>query len=180
MVQNVLLFSERPRHDIHYGGFQYSASACISRRSRSKKHGGQQSQALDRSRGGFSTKIHGVCDARGNFLHFILTPGQKSDCKQAIPLIQNLRFDALIADKAYDTNHILEHLKSIGSEAVIPPKANRIIQRSYNKDLYKQRHKIENSFGFLKHFRRLAFRFDKLASRFLAFLHFTSTILWIK
>lgn len=68
-----------------------------------KKHGSQDEQALGRSRGGFSTKVHGVCDALGNPLDFTLTPGQASDCKQAVSLLENKAYKALLADKGYDT-----------------------------------------------------------------------------
>jgi transposase len=141
---------------------------------------GQQEQALGRSRGGFSTKIHGVCDALGNPLGFILTAGQEADCKYALPLIANLTFLALLADKGYDSDEILEYCKNANAEAVIPPKKNRRIQREYDKHLYKERHKIECQFGFLKHYRRLFARFEKLASRFSAFLHFVAALQWLK
>jgi transposase len=121
-----------------------------------------------------------VCDALGNPLGFILTGGQKADCQQAIPLIEGLQFQALLADKGYDTDAILAHVENAGARAVIPPKANRKIQREYDTELYKERHKIECAFGFLKHYRRLFSRFDKIASRFSAFLHFVAALQWIK
>ena len=145
-----------------------------------KKHGGQEEQALGRSRGGFSTKIHGLCDALGNPLDFILTGGQAADCTQAIALLENKNYEALLADKGYDSNVIVEHVEANGASAVIPPKKNRINHREYDKDMYKKRHKIECLFGFLKHYRRLFSRFEKLASRFQAFLHFIGALQWLK
>ena len=124
--------------------------------------------------------MHGVCDALGNPLGFILTGGQKADCAQAIPLIEGLNFEALLADKGYDTNEIIAYVEGKRAKAVIPPKSNRIIQRDYDKELYKERHKIECAFGFLKHYRRIFSRFDKLASRFSAFLHFVAALQWLK
>jgi len=147
---------------------------------RSKKNGSQEDQALGRSRGGFSTKIHGVCDALGNPLGFMLTGGQVADCLQAVPLLQGLHFQALLADKGYDTDTIIAYVEGTGAKAIIPPKSNPLVQRDYDRHLYKERHKIECVFGFLKHYRRIFSRFDKIASRFLAFLHFVAALQWLK
>ena len=121
---------------------------------------------LGRSRGGFTTKIHGLCDALGNPLGFILTGGQAADCTQAIALLENKAYEALLADKGYDSNVIVEHVEANGASAVIPPKKNRINHREYDKDVYKERHKIECLFGFLKHYRRLFSQFENLDLRF--------------
>jgi len=145
-----------------------------------KKHGTQEDQALGRSRGGFSTKIHAVCDALGNPLDFILTGGQRNDCTQAIGLIGGRNYEALLADKGYDTDAIVAHVIEDGAQCVIPPKKNRVKQRAYDEDLYKERHKIECMFGFFKHYRRLFSRFEKIAARFQAFLHFASALQWMK
>lgn len=121
-----------------------------------------------------------MCDALGNPLDFILTGGQAADCNQAIPLLENKDYKALLADKGYDSNVIVDHLESVGAAAIIPPKKNRINHREYDKDIYKERHKIECLFGFLKHYRRLFSRFEKLVSRFQAFLHFIGALQWLK
>ncbi len=75
---------------------------------------------------------------------------------------------------------IINHVISVGSDAVIPPKRNRIVKREYDKEIYKERHKIECLFGFLKQYRRLFSRFEKLASRLQAFLHFVAALQWLK
>ena len=85
----------------------------------------------------------------------------------------------LIADKGYDTDAVLQSLQQKQITAIIPPKKNRLIQRSYDTHLYQERHKIENLFGFLKHYRRLSCRSDKLASSFLSFLYLVSTLRWL-
>lgn len=145
-----------------------------------KKNGTQEHQALGRSKGGLTTKIHGVCDALGNPLHYILSSGQASDSRYAVPLIHNLEYEALLADKGYDADYIINHILSNGARAIIPSKKNRIVKRNLDAELYKERHKIECLFGFLKHYRRLFSRFEKYASRFMAFLHFVSTLQWLK
>jgi len=121
-----------------------------------------------------------LCDALGNPLDFVLTGGQVADCTQAIPLLRNKIYDALLADKGYDSNAIIGHVEASGAFSVIPPKKNRVVHRDYDKNVYKERHKIECLFGFLKHYRRLFSRFEKLASRFQAFLHFIGALQWLK
>ncbi len=102
------------------------------------------------------------------------------DCTQALPLLANRRPEALIADKGYDSEAILQHLSQSGSEAVIPPRSNRIVQRSFNKTLYKQRNHIERTFAHLKQFRRFATRFDRLRDNFNATVALTCACLHLK
>src|SRR5436305_8783878 len=99
---------------------------------RFKKSGDQEAQALGRSRGGFSTKIHIAVDALGNPLRLILTAGQRHDSPQAAALIDRFEPQVLIADKGYDSDPLLESVQALGIEAVIPPKKNRLVQREYD------------------------------------------------
>lgn len=149
-------------------------------RSCQKKHGSQEEQGLGRSKGGFSTKIHAVCDALGNPLRFIVTPGQRNDCTQAIVILKDLKAEHVLADKGYDTDEIITAIEKSGGIAVIPPKSNRKIKREYDIELYKERHKVECLFGFLKHYRRLFSRFEKIKTRFEAFLHLVAALQWLK
>ncbi len=151
------------------------AHACAARGT--KKEGGQ---SLGRSRGGHSTKIHLATDALGNAIRFILTAGQRNDITQAEALIENLFPDYVIADKGYDANDFILLLRKRNSEAVIPSKVNRKIQREIDTDLYKERHLIECCIGKLKHFRRVFSRYDKLAKNYLSFVQFASTIIWLR
>jgi putative transposase len=77
--------------------------------------------------------------------------------------------DALLADKGYDANHLIEKMAERGTEIVIPPKRDRRVQRHYDADLYKERNKIERFFNKLKQFRRVATRYDKLLANFMGF-----------
>jgi len=113
-------------------------------------------QALGRSRGGFGCKIHALTDALGLPVRFILTGGQAADITQAMPLMQNISTGALLADKGYDANTLLDWLGQRDIAAVIPPKANRKVQRGCDWYMYKERHVIECMFGKLKYFRRIA------------------------
>ena len=81
--------------------------------------------------------------------------------KGVAPLIRGVSFDALLADKAFDADWLLQDLDQRGATAVIPPKANRKIQRDYDVELYKSRHLVENYFSKIKEFRGIATRYDK-------------------
>jgi transposase len=121
-----------------------------------------------------------VCDALGNPLHFIVTAGQRHDAPQAIPLMQGMAAEQLLADKGYDSDEIRGFAREQGTAPHIPPRDNRLEERPYDEELYKERHKIECLFGFLKHYRRLFARFDKLKRNFTAFLHFVAALQWLK
>jgi len=127
-----------------------------------------------------STKIHAVVDALGNPIDFHLTPGQASDLEGADVLLPLLEADTVLADKGYDADdRVLKVLEKAGKTAVIPPKANRKLQREYDKDLYKARHLVENFFANLKQFRAIATRYDKTARNFLAAVYFAASIIWL-
>jgi transposase len=147
------------------------------RRRRTKKRG---EQSLGRSRGGFSTKIHLATDALGNALRFILTGGQRNDITQAQALVKDFAAEYVIADKGYDSEAFVLHLKGRDAEAVIPSRANHKVQREIDAHLYKERHLVENQIGKLKQFRRVFSRFDKLAKNYLSFIYFASTVIWLR
>jgi transposase len=147
---------------------------------RLKKNGGQAAQALGRSRGGFSTKIHISVDALGNPLRFKLTGGQRHDITQAEPLIAECEFDYLIADKSYDADHLLDVVVQQGAVPVIPPRARRKVQREYDTFLYRERHLVECFINKIKQYRRVFSRFEKLASRYLGFLSFVGALIWLR
>ena len=136
--------------------------------------------ALGRSRGGCSTKLHAAGDALGNPLAFRLTAGQQGDAPQALPLLDRLAAQAVLADKADDTDAILRAVAAAGALAVIPPKATRVHQRPTDWQLYQQRHQIEFLFGFMKHYRRVFARFEKLARRHLAFVHLVAACILLR
>lgn len=141
---------------------------------------GQQSQALGRSCGGFSTKIHAACESLGNPIRFILSPGQSSDYTQAEALLDGFEAEFVLGDKGYDADYVISKAQSIGAQEVIPPKENRLIERIYDKELYKERNLDERRFNKLKNFRRVATRYDKTASAFLAFVQITRILIWLR
>ena len=102
-----------------------------------------------------------LVDALGNLFRFLLLPGQAHDMKGVAPLIQDVSFGALLADKAFDSDWLLKDLDERGATAVIPPKSNRKMLRDYDTHMYKWRHLIENYFAKIKEFRGIATRYDK-------------------
>ena len=107
----------------------------------------------------------------------MLTPGQAHDLACAEPLIENADPDALIGDKAYDSDPFVDALTQRAITPVIPPKANRKGQRACDFTLYCERNLVERFFNKLKHFRAIATRYDKLARNFLAGIHLASAII---
>jgi len=93
-------------------------------------------------------------------------------------LIDGINAEYLFADKAYDTNEILEIAEKHGIKPVIPPKSNRKIQREYDEELYKLRHLVENAFLHLKRWRGIATRYAKNSASFLAAVQIRCIALW--
>lgn len=133
-------------------------------------------EALGRSRGGFSTKVYAAVDALGNPLKLILRPGQRADIIEAEALTEGYAFEAVIADKGFDSADFVDWIEQREAEAVIPSRKTNTVQRKINKNLYKDRNKVERFFGRIKHYRRIATRYEKTARNYLAFLHVASIV----
>ncbi len=99
---------------------------------------------------------------------------------QAPALLDGFRPAHVLADKAYDSNALRTLIADIGATAVIPcnPTRKRLIP--YNFEVYKARNRIERCFNKLKHFRRIATRYDRLAVHFKAFIHLACAMLWMR
>jgi putative transposase len=133
---------------------------------------------LGRSRGGLTTKIHLATDECGRAVRIIIGPGQESDYRKAAELIAGIKAEALIADKGYDADRIIEQAKAQGiKQVVIPPKSSRKDQRVYNKEWYRERNRIERFFNRLKHYRKISSRFEKTARNFLSLIYLATTII---
>ena len=127
-----------------------------------------------------STKIHALVDALGNPTAFALSGGQAHDLVGADQLLPGMEADLLIADKAFDADErVVTLLAQKNKAVVIPPKANRKLARTYDRDIYKERHLIENFFAKLKQFRPIATRYDKTARNFLAGIRLTASAIWL-
>ena len=107
----------------------------------------------------------------------MLTPGQAHDLACAAPLIENVDPEALIGDKAYDADPLIDTLNRRQISPVIPPKANRKNPRTCDFALYCERNLVERFFNKLKHFRAIATRYDKLARNFLAGVQLASAMI---
>ena len=162
--------------DVSMDGSVIRAHACAAGAANSDA----KKEALGRSKGGFGCKVHALCDALGMPLKYILTGGQEAECKQAIPLLENVKALAVLADKAYDTNEFRAWLACQKIKAVIPPKSNRIEEIECDYWHYKERHVIECLFGKLKHYRRIATRYEKKSINYIGMLSFASVLLWLR
>nr|WP_184567985.1 IS5 family transposase [Streptomyces paradoxus] len=160
-------------------------------------------QALGRSRGGLTTKVHLACDGRGLPLAVLITPGNVNDSTAFDAVLDAVKVprtgvgrprrrpDAVIADKAYSSRAIRQTLRRRGIRAVIPERADQKANRmrrgraggrptAFDRELYKARNVVERCFNRLKQFRAIATRFDKLATRYRAGLHLAALILWLR
>jgi len=137
-------------------------------------------QAIGITRGGLNTKIHAVCDALGNPLRFVLTAWQRHDSKPVPELLDGLQAKALLADKAYDSDKIVQAAEKRGMQVIIACRVNRKKNpRALDTHRYKARHLVENLFQRMKVFRRVATRYDKLDVTFLGFVHIAGTMKWL-
>ena len=136
---------------------------------------------MGRSRGGLTTKIHALVDACGLPIALKLTEGQAHDGRSADDMLQALKDgQILLADRAYDSDAMRKALAERGAWANVKPMPRRTNIPAFSRFLYRYRNLVERFFNKLKHFRRVATRFDKLARNFLAAVLLASIRLWIR
>ena len=137
---------------------------------------------IGHSRGGASTKIHAVVDAYSYPVYFMISEGQRNDINYALPLLEHVNTTGsnVLADHGYDSNKLLDYVYDHGGEPTIPSRKGAKFDRHCDWWLYKERHLVENYFLKLKAFRRIATRYDKLASTFLGFVCIVSILIWLK
>jgi transposase len=147
-----------------------------------RKGGNQNHEALGRSRGGFSTKIHLRTNAKGDPLTFDVTGGEAHEVKgyEALMRLHEANPSKLLGDKGYDSDDIRRDLIDRGIEPVIPPRSNRKTPIKYDREAYKRRNLIERCVNRLKQFRRIATRYQKTARAFVSMLCIAAARLWIK
>lgn len=164
-------FSGRfPRHRLDDS---QGASLCGGRKR------GAEAQAIGRSRGGRTTKIHAVCDALGRLVAFDVTPGQLGDLRAAIGLLGPLPPGRLCAaDAAYDSDGLRQFLRERGTRPVIPNNRTRKRFHAFDPLAYRQRNLVERAFCRLKDWRRVATRYDKLARNFHSAVALAAAIIW--
>jgi len=112
----------------------------------------------------------------------VVSAGQVSDGTQVDPLLEDAPTANVLADKGYDSDHVLEKIEDLGVSVVIPlipPKSTRKLQRAYDRELYKERNRIERTFGKLKSFRRIATRYDRKALYYKSFVYLAASLMWL-
>lgn len=127
-----------------------------------------------------TTKILALTDALGNLVRFKLLPGQRSEIVGVPDLIDGLTFGSLMADKAFDADHLRQTLKERGTAAVIPAKRNRKVHIPHDEEAYKWRHLIENYFSKIKEFRGVNTRYDKTDVSYEATWNIAATIIALR
>lgn len=128
-----------------------------------------------------------MTDALGNPLAFQVTPGQRHEITQAEPLLrqctltpeQRTEVKAVLGDKGFDSDALVEHIVALEAEAVIPSRKGRKKPRSYDTELYKERNKVERFFNRIKHYRRVATRYEKAVINYESFLHVACIMTWL-
>lgn len=170
-----------PLHRLHH-------CASPSARGRGKKSSAEQ-EALGRSRGGLSTKIHFRCEGTGRLISFLLTPGQESDIRFAEELMETgavrrssgqlrLRPKRLVADKGYTSQAFRAFLHQKHIRCTFARRSNERRRGSFEKSFYRQRNIIERLINRLKQFRRIATRYEKRAANFSAMITIASIFLF--
>ncbi len=121
-----------------------------------------------------------ACDSLGRPIRFLIAAGQSHDILAVPALLEGHRPTAVLADRAYDAGSLRQHLDRIGARAVIPSTRSRKVPIPHDPLIYKLRNRIERCFNKLKHFRRFATRYDRLAKHYLAFIHIAASMLWMR
>jgi transposase len=118
-----------------------------------------------------------LVDALGNLVRFVLLPGHRYDTIGVAPLIEGVGFGALIADKAFDANWIIDDLNKRGAGIVISQRPQRTAPLAIDDEMYKWRHLIENFFSKLKEFKRIAMRSDKTDASFAGMINLCAAVI---
>lgn len=141
----------------------------------------QSTEAIGKSRGGNTTKIHLAVDACGLPVEFIITGGEINDCTAAPELIAKVASaEVVIADKGYDSKRLREQIEEQDSRVVIPRKRNSVKGNDdLDRGLYRYRHLVENAFARLKQYRAIASRFDKLKRNYESMVAMACGFLWL-
>lgn len=121
-----------------------------------------------------------LADTLGRPVRFIVTAGQIGDVTTAPALLDGLSADAVLADKAYDSNALREIIAAIGAQAVIPSNRCRKIAIPHDTAIYRHRNQIEGCFNRLKHYRRFATRYDRRTTHFIGFVHLAAARIWLR
>jgi transposase len=143
--------------------------------------GGSKNQAIGHTKDGHNSKLTGAVDERGHVVAFLLFPGQCTEttaAKQLLPLLA--KTIVFVGDRGFDSDELRRLIEDNDGLACIPPRSDRTSHRWCDPEFYRKRHLVENIFQRLKYWRRMATRYEKLASTFLAFSTLASSIDYIR
>ena len=128
-----------------------------------------------------STKIHALVEGLGNLARFVLTGQGRHMTSRRRPRCcrTSIAMRCSPTDKAFDADELRENIAQHGAKAIIPPRSNRNAPASYDTHQYKHRNLIERHFCPIKHFRRIATRYEKLAQRFASFVALVAAFVWL-
>ncbi|RYG27594.1 MAG: IS5 family transposase [Burkholderiales bacterium] len=172
------VFEALTGHSGLWGSAAIDSTSIKVHRSAAGAKGGPFAQAIGTSRGGRTSKLHGLTDAAGRPRILMISPGNLSDMTVAPALIEAARgrFDRLIADKGYDSNAIRAAIQAQGAEVVIPATRSRKAPIPYDREAYRSRNLVERLWCRLKDWRRIATRYDKLAANYMAGVFLAASI----
>lgn len=164
-----------PRLD-HRRAHQHVAGQHASGQHALEKESAHGLKALGSSRGRSTTKLHALVDAFRNPLRQLKTPGQHADITQVEALLCDGQAGTVVAERAYadgayEPDALVQTIEAHGATFVIPPRWNRVVQRTFDRNPYAERHKIERFYGGIKQFGRIATRYDKASSNHQAMAH---------
>lgn len=144
--------------------------------------GGQQHQAIGRTKGGLNTKLTAWVDGRGRPVQVALSPGQRADVRALAETNwpRGLRGKTVVADKGYDSDGLRASIQRRGGRSCIPPRARRRQPVSWHRGYYRRRHRVENFFQRAKRYRRVGTRYEKRDLYFLGFVHLVAILDWLK
>lgn len=142
--------------------------------------GGQQAQAIGRTKGGLNTKLCALVDGEGRLMAAAIAPGQTYEVEACAPLLEELRHILLVGDKGFDSDAFRRQMLKQGCLACVPPRSGRRSPAWYHRGLYRLRHKIENFFQRIKIYKRISTRYEKLALTFLSFILLGVIFDWLK
>jgi transposase len=150
-----------------------------------------EAEALGRSQGGFSTKLHVRAEGGGKLMTFVLTAGERHELSVAETLVEQgavkragrgrpkRRPKRIVGDKGYGSRKFRRFLRQHGIRYTIPRKVNEHRGGSFDRQIYRQRNRVERLLNRLKHFRRIATRYEKRAVNYAAMLTVAAIVLWL-
>jgi len=139
-----------------------------------------ENEGVGTSRGGRNSKLHALVDLYGRPARLVITPGNIHDITPAPELVADIAEVIVVADKAYDSARFRSFVEAQESATSIPQRSGARVKKPFNRSHYRKRHRVENFFGRIKRYRRIASRFEKKCESFEGFILFASILDWLR